>query len=436
MAGRAHSLGWPPTAWPERLVEGAREPALAEPASSWVRLWLDLCLCTIGGVGMWSVIVALPAVQADFGVARAAASLPYTLTMVGFGFGGILVGRLSDRFGIRRPVVGAVFCLALGYLLAGSSRTIWEFTLAQGLFIGALGSSATFGPLLADISCWFTRRRGIAVAVVASGNYLAGTLWPPVVQHFIATQGWRATYLGIGGFCLVTMLPLALALRPLPAPLGGAQAVTGALSVRAVRVRPGLLQGLLLVAGFACCVAMSMPQVHLVAYCSDLGYGPARGAQMMSLMLGLGIVSRLASGLVADRIGALRTLLLGSALQGVALLMFLSLRGLSSLYLVSGLFGLFQGGIVPSYALIVRENFPEREAGARIAAVITSTLLGMALGGWMSGAIFDITGSYAAAFVNGILWNLLNLAIVLWLLLRAGPVEASPQPPAVVPAAT
>ncbi len=391
----------------------------AESAYAWTRLVLALLLSTIGGVGMWSVVVALPPVQAEFGVARADASLPYTLTMIGYGLSGILMGRLSDRFGIVVPVMAGTIALALGYVLAGSASSLWQFTLAQGLLIG-VGSSATFAPLLADTSMWFTRRRGIAVAIFASGNYLAGTVWPPVVQHFIESVGWRQTYIGIGVFCMATMLPLAVLLRRRALATG--QAAAGApvasWSPRPLGLSPSTLQALLVIASLSCCVAMSMPQVHLVAYCGDLGYGAARGTQMLSLMLACGIVSRLAFGWICDRIGGLRTLLLGSSLQALALQLFLPFDGLVSLYVISALFGLFQGGIVPSYAIIVREHFPPNEAGARVGTVMMASLFGMALGGWMSGAIFDWTGSYNAAFVNGILWNLLNIAIALWLLRR------------------
>jgi MFS family permease len=329
---------------------------------------------------------------------------------------------LSDRFGIMVPVMAGTVTMALGYAAAASSVSLWQYTLAQGLLVGA-GSSATFAPLLAHTSMWFTRRRGIAVAIFASGNYLAGTVWPPVVQHFIATSGWRSTYLGVGAFCLVTMLPLALLLRHRPPrvelPVAGTRAVPHA--TRALGLSPNALQSLLIIAGLACCVAMSMPQVHLVAYCGDLGYGAARGAQMLSLMLACGIVSRITFGFICDRIGGLRTLLLGSTLQGVALLLFLPFDGLTSLYVISALFGLFQGGIVPSYAIIVREYFPPGEAGARVGAVIMATLFGMALGGWMSGAVYDLTGSYRAAFVNGLAFNLLNVSIATWLLRRSLP---------------
>jgi MFS family permease len=389
---------------------------LVESAYAWRRLAASLALSTIGGVGLWSVVVVLPAVQAEFGVARGSASLPYTATMLGFAFGGILMGRLADRFGIVVPLVVSSIALGLGYLLAAWSPGLAQFALVQGLVIGLLGSSVTFAPLVADVSHWFTRRRGMAVSICASGNYLAGTVWPPILQHFTATRGWRPTMVGVGVFCALTMLPLTLTLRRRsPVGHGPAPAAAAAGTGRA-HLSPGRLQALLMVAGLGCCVAMSMPQVHIVAYASDLGYGVTHGARMLSVMLGLGVVSRLASGWIADRIGGVRTLLLGSALQCLTLALYLPFDGLAALYVVAALFGLSQGGIVPSYAIIVRESFAPREAGARIGAVVMATIVGMALGGWMSGAIFDMTGSYHAAFLNGIIWNLLNLGIALWLL--------------------
>ena len=394
---------------------------LVDSRAAWLRLAAALTLSTIGGVGMWSVVVALPTVQAEFGVTRAAASFPYTLTMLGFGVGGIMMGRLSDRYGVRLPLVGATCALALGYVAASMSSSVLMYAIVQGLLIGMLGSSASFGPLLADISHWFERRRGLAVAIVASGNYLAGAVWPPIVQYLIEAVGWRSAHLYIGVICLVTMLPLTFAMRRTSPHLASASAT--AVPLRASMpsgVSPFALQTLLMIAGVACCVAMSMPQVHIVAYCADLGYGPAVGAQMLSTMLAFGIISRLASGWIADRIGGLRTLLLGSALQGMALLLYIPFDGLSSLFIVSALFGLFQGGIVPSYAIIIREYFAPNEAGGRVGLVIMATLFGMALGGWMSGAVFDLTGSYRAAFINGLLWNALNLSIVIWLIRRPG----------------
>ena len=404
-----------PAGSPRRFSHGE-----AESGYAWMRLVFALTMSTIGGVGMWSVVVALPAVQAEFGVARADASLPYTMTMIGFGIGGILMGRLTDRFGIMLPVIAGTLALSLGYAAAGSAASLWQYALVQGLLIG-FGSSVTFAPLLADTSHWFDRRRGIAVAIFASGNYLAGTLWPPVLQAFIESVGWRQTFMGVAIFCAATMLPLALLLHR-RAPSFDVTAPSG-LRAKSWPERPlgfsrNTLQTFLIIAGVCCCVAMSMPQVHLVAMCGDLGYGAARGAEMLSLMLACGIVSRLTFGWISDRIGGLRTLLLGSGMQAVALAMFLPFDGLVSLYVISALFGLFQGGIVPAYAIIIREYFPPREAGSRVSMVITATLFGMALGGWMSGKIFDLTGSYDAAFVNGILWNLVNMSIAYLLLMR------------------
>ena len=396
--------------------------AESEPESpyAWARLAAEVSLGTIGGVGMWSVPVALPALQADFGVDRADAALPYTLTMIGFAFGGVLMGRLADRFGILLPIVIGAISLGSGYIVSGFAADLWQFALAHGLLVG-VGTSATFGPLMADISHWFTRRRGIAVAICAAGSYLAGTFWPPVLQYFISTAGWRTAHIGMGLFCIATMLPIAFMMLRRRAPAHFFSAATVSFSGRgSLGMSPNALQALLCVAGVACCVAMAMPQVHIVAYCGDLGYGPARGAEMLSLMLAFGIVSRVTSGYIADRIGGVGTLLLGSALQGSALVLYLMFDGMLSLYIISALFGLFQGGIVPSYAIIVREYFPPREAGTRLGLVLMATLFGMALGGWMSGAIFDLTGSYQAAFMNGIGWNVLNLAIALWLLTRPG----------------
>ena len=413
---------------------------------AWLRLSVTLALMTIGATGMFVISVALPAVQADFGIDRSSVSSAYTMLMIGFGLGGILMGRLADRFGVAVPVAIGAVGLGGGFIAAGLAPGIVSFGIVHGLLIGLLGTSATFSPLVADTSLWFERRRGLAVAICASGNYLGGAFWPPIVQHFIETVGWRQTYIGIGVMCLLTMLPLALLLRrrppgvvdSAPAAQGNTAAAPAAAALpsqaaqvgqtgplgqagplRPLGMSPAALQTLLCIAGVACCVAMAMPQVHIVAYCSDLGFGPARGAQMLALMLGFGVISRLASGWISDRIGGLRTLLLGSILQGLALLLFLPFDGLASLYVISALFGLFQGGIVPSYALIVRENFPASEAGGRVAVVISSTLLGMALGGWMSGAVFDYTGSYHAAFINGVAWNLLNLTIAVLLLRRA-----------------
>ncbi|SEM59755.1 Sugar phosphate permease [Roseovarius tolerans] len=399
--------------------------ALLDSRYSWTRLAISLAIAMVGNVGMWSIIVVMPAIQAEFGVDRAAASLPYTLTMVGFALGNMAIGRVVDRFGVTTALIGAALLIAAATGAAALSPSVLVLSGLQ-LLIG-FGTAASFGPLIADISLWFLKRRGIAVAITASGNYLSGAIWPVILAGILAGQGWRAVYLVLAVVTLATVIPLALFLRrrvPLAArahadSLSAARAGTTGLS-------PRMLAILLGIAGVGCCVAMSMPQVHIVSYCVDLGYGPAVGSQMLSLMLLGGVGSRLVSGLLADRLGGVRTLLIGSALQGLALMLYLPSDGLTSLYIVSLIFGLAQGGIVPSYAVIVREYMPSAEAGRRVGFVLMTTIVGMALGGWMSGWIYDVTGSYHMAFLNGIAWNGLNIGIMVLILLRTRPRSAVP----------
>ena len=392
-----------------------------ESRYAWTRLAAAVLLMGLGGCGMYAVTVVLPLIQAEFGVTRGAASLPYTATMVGFTIGGILMGRFSDRFGVMRPIMAGALCLGGGLALAACATSLWQFVLIHGLVVGFLGTSTTFGPLVADISHWFTRRRGLAVAICVSGNYLSGTVWPPVMQALFDAYGWRTAYLIAAAACVLVMLPLAWVLRR-PAPIGAVEADAAPakpLSAMPLGLRPAVLQALIVLAGISCCVAMSMPQVHIVAYCGDLGFAAQRGAEMLSLMLGFGIISRMASGWIADRIGALRTLLLGSLLQFVALALFLPFNSLASLYVLSAFFGLVQGGIVPMYPLIVRDYFPASQAGARVSLVLMSTVFGMAIGGWLTGVIFDWTGSYHAAFIHGLGWNVLNVSIAVFMLQRS-----------------
>lgn len=384
------------------------------------RLLIALTIMTLGNACMYVVAVVLPSVQAEFGVSRSLAALPYTAMMIGFGLGGVTMGRLADKFGVSVPLFIGGFGLLTGFIWASYSDNIYSFAIAHGLCLGLLGVSSTFAPLLADTGLWWNKRRGIAVAVCASGNYLAGTIWPAITQQGVTFIGWRETYLYIGLIGSTGVLLLGLLLRQRP-PLSNQNEPSKSQNLNLGKpfgLKASHAQLLICLAGLSCCVAMSMPQVHIVAYCADLGYGAARGAEMLSLMLGFGIVSRLLSGAICDRIGGLRTLLLGSALQGIALLLFLPFNDLVSLYLISALFGLFQGGIVPSYAIIIREYFPIAESGRRTGAAIMATLFGMALGGWMSGKLFDLTGSYKSAMINGTLWNALNLTIAIWLLWR------------------
>jgi len=372
---------------------------------------------SIGSVGMWSIVVVLPVVQGEFAATRGAISLAFTLTMLGFGLGGVATGRITDRFGIVVAMGLSIAFLGLAYVAAGLSTTLWQFIAVH--FLIGLGASATFGPLMAEASHWFERYRGLAVTIVASGNYVGGTFWPPLVNWGIQSAGWRTTYIAIGTFCVVAMTIVLAALRAQIRAESRRSHDNAAPPRIDLRLSTNTLTVMLCIASIACCVAMAMPQVHIVAYCGDLGYGVARGAEMLSLMMAFGIVSRIGSGFLADRIGGIRTLLIGSVAQGFALLFYLFFDGLTSLYIISAMFGLFQGGIVPSYAIIVRESMPASEAGIRVGLVIFASVFGMSFGGWVSGVIFDASGSYAAAFLNGLLWNALNIAIMVALLIRA-----------------
>src|ERR1700722_19798503 len=388
-----------------------------DSGQAWMRLVLALVIGSIGSVGMWSVVVVLPVVQAEFATTRGAVSLAFTLTMLGFGLGAILTGRITDRFGIVAAMALSIAVLGAAYVAAGLSTTLWQF-IAVSFLIG-LGTSATFAPLMAEASHWFERYRGLAVTIVASGNYVGGTVWPPLVNLGVQSMGWRSTHIAIGVFCIVTM---SITLALLRARIGVAERRSHANAPPPrldLRLSANTLTVLLCVASICCCVAMAMPQVHIVAYCGDLGYGVAHGAEMLSLMMAFGVVSRIGSGFLADRIGGIGTLLVGSTAQAFALMFYLFFDSLSSLYVISAMFGLFQGGIVPSYAIIVRETMPASEAATRVGTVIFASVFGMSFGGWVSGVIFDATGSYGAAFLNGFAWNALNVAIVVGLLIRA-----------------
>ncbi|MGY2848350.1 MFS family permease [Bradyrhizobium sp. USDA 4518] len=384
---------------------------------AWLRLVVAVVIGSLGSVGMWSVVVALPAVQTDFGATRGTASLAFTMVMLGFGLGQVVTGKISDRYGIVAAIGAGIGILGLGYVGAGYAPSIWAFILLH--FAIGLSSAATFGPLMAEASHWFERYRGLAVAIAASGNYVGGTVWPPLVNFGMQSVGWRTTHIAIGIFTAISMLLALMVLRVLMGAATRRSHGNAAPPRVDLKLSTNALTAILSLASISCCVAMSMPQVHIVAYCGDLGYGVARGAEMLSLMLGFGIISRIGSGFLADRIGGIRTLLIGSIAQGAALLFYLFFDSLTSLYIISAMFGLFQGGIVPSYAIIVREAMPASEAATRIGIVIFASVFGMSFGGWISGVIFDATGSYAAAFANGLAWNLLNVSIILLLMMRS-----------------
>ena len=385
-----------------------------------VRLFASLSLMAIAGSAMYAAILVLEPAAEEFHTGRGAGSMPYTLFMIGFAVGGVVMGRLADRFGMAVPALLASLCLPAGLLFAARATELWHFSVSLGVLCGLFGMAATFAPVASDISHWFTARRGLAVGVVISGTYVAGAIWPPVLQHFIDTYGWRSTFHGLGNLTLVTMLPLtALLYRPAhvdhddgPASHGGGR------RRRSLGFSSRSLQGLLCLAGVGCCAAMAMPQVHIVPLVIDLGFEAVDGARMLALMLGFGVVSRLVSGWISDRIGGLMALLAGSAGQGLVIFGFLFADGLTALYVLAVAFGLSQGGIVPSYTIIVRALFPAREAGWRIGTTMMFTVSGMALGAWLAGALYDLTGNYTASILAALGFNVLNLAIASLLIAR------------------
>ena len=402
-----------------RSSESSAAPGFAlDGRPSWIRLGISLLAAAVGGAAMWSIVVLLPAMEVEFGLDRGDASLAYSATMIGFALGSLAVGRSVDRFGIGPAMGVSAMVAALAYV--GSAVTTQFWVLAGLQFLIGVGGAATFGPLVADISMWFGRRRGLAVAIVAAGNYLAGVIWPLTLAPLVEAYGWREASWLLAAAMALLLVPLSLLLhRRVPVDAEGEAAEAAQVARRAVGFTPGGLQALLCVAGIACCLAMATPQIHVVAMCVDLGYGPTAGAGMLSLMLAGGIVSRLASGAIADKIGGAPTLLSGSVGQMISLALYLPFDGLVPLYIVSLVFGLSQGGVIPAYAIIVREMLPAREAGARVGLVIMATIFGMAAGGWMAGWIHDLSGSYKMAFLNGVAWNAVNITLISFLILRA-----------------
>jgi len=395
-------------------VNAPAPPPLIDSRRAWLVAIASFVVLTVAGGSHYVAVVALKPIAADFGWPRAVPALCYSLAMLGMGVGGIVMGRWSDRAGVALPVACGIAMIALGAWLSSVSGGALGLLLAHGLFIGLLGNAALFAPLLANTARWFRRRRGIAVAVVASGQTLGGAFWPPVFSHLIAAHGWRRTYFLFALAVVVLAVPWTLALRRRPPAIPVAPSAPGAAAIeeRSFGLAPGAALAALSVAIVGCCVAMAMPIVHLVAHATDLGHATVRAAELLAVLLGSAVVSRLLWGLVADRLGGLRTLLATSAGQALALSAFAFVEGLAGLYVVAALFGLGFGGVLPCYTLIIREHFPPAGTGWRVGTVLLFGTVGMALGGWLGAHVYDVSGRYAAAFLVGVAFNLLNLAIV------------------------
>ncbi len=396
-------------------------PASIETAYGWAVITASVLLMTVGTAGFYVTVVGLKLIATEFDWPRWVPSAAYSFALLGTGLGGIWMGKWTDRIGMMWPTIFGALAVVAGALLAARAGDRWTFLAAHAILIGFFGGGAMFSPLVANATRWFDRRRGIAVAAVVSGQGLAGAFFAPVFRWYIEAEGWRATFDAYAYLCLATLIPLAIVLRPRPPEALETEASTTASPAsdgRVLGLTSSRVAWTLNIAIIGCCVAMAMPMVHVVAHASDVGHSNTDAARMLSLLLGCGFVSRLGWGWLSDRIGGLRTLVTGSICQAVALSLFLFVDSLAGLYLISAFFGLAFAGIVPSYTLILRRHFPLAEIGGRVGVIYLYGTIGMALGGWLGGAIFDLAGSYFHAFIVGLAFNALNLVLVVPLFRR------------------
>ena len=406
-----------------------RDDAVIETPASWRIAVVSMLVISIGWGAPYLIAVALKPMAADLGSARSVPSLASSFAYIGIGVGGIFMGWWADR-------VGAMWTALLGSIMIGAGAMVasggaeWQLYIGYGVMIGLLGGAGLFAPLMANTSRWFHARRGTALAIVASGQQIAGACWPLLFRYALDRVGWRATLFWYGVLVLVVVPALCLMLRHRP-PVVAMFTPTHGLRKpdRTPEFASNLVQVVLCAAIVCCCVPMALPLAHLVAFCSDLGYAPARGTEMLTLLLVAAFLSRMIWGRMSDRIGGLKTILIGSLAQGVFLACYLFVDNLYALYAVSAAFGVGFGGIIPSYVLTVRDLFPATDAGWRIGTVLLFGLLGMALGAWMGGALYDWFAYYKPAFAVGVAFNVLNLVLIGGLLARgkSRPILAMPR---------
>lgn len=384
--------------------------------AAWVTASAALALMTIAYGAPLVVVVGMKPIAAELGTARSGLAAAGSLSYIGAAFGGIVAGWLAGRLGIRRIVLFGSAMVAAGLVVSALGGP-WELYLGHGVLMGLFGTSCMFSPLLTYVSLWFDRRRGSAVALIASGQAVAGALWPPLLQAGLDSLGWRDTMLWFAAFVLLSSTALTLLFLH-PAPVAPSSPGRAGHRSRTLGLPPNGLMILLMVAVFSCCVPMAMPMQHVVAYCGDLGFAAPYGAAMLSVLLGTAFLARQLWGWLSDRIGGFRTLLLSSLVQATALLGFLATQDLAALFAVSAAFGLGLSGLLPAYVIVVRDCYSVQEANWRIPTVMFAGLLGMASGGWGAGLIYDGTASYLPAFTTGLAFNLLNLAVLGVLLAR------------------
>jgi MFS family permease len=396
----------------------ARRPDSMESRASWTAACITLAILAISYGSPLLVVVGLKPMTEALGTDRSVVALAGALVWIGTGAGGIPMGWLADRIGIRAIVGLGTVMMAAGLALSSLGST-WALYVGHGVLIGLIGNGAIYAPLLIYVSRWFDRRRGAAIALISSGQYIAGVVWPSVFERGIAAYGWQTTMLSYAAVVLAVILPTMLLLKPAPdAPVRGAGQRTAAANGKVLGLHPNVTQALICLAGFCCCVPMALPSSHLVAFCSDVGIAPAQGAAMLSVMLGAAFISRQFWGAMADRIGGLRTVMIGSAFQAVTIGAFLLTRNEIGLFTIAAAFGLGFSGIIPSYSVAIRDLYPSAEASWRIPSVLFTAMSGMAFGSWLGGALYDRFGYYAPAFGTGVLFNLANLAVIGFLVTR------------------
>jgi len=393
--------------------------SIIETRSSWIVASVSVALLSLSFGALWITAVGLKTIAADLGGARSAPSLANSLAWLGSSVGGIAMGRFADRFGIRWTVMFGAVSICIGLFISTLGQP-WQLYVGHGIFMGLLGNAGLNAPLYVYVSRWFDRRRGSALALISSGGYVAGTIWPPIFERAITVAGWRTTMIAYGLFMVATIVPLALIfLRAAPETMPGTTSGAGKTPTpRVFGWPPNLVFATLALAAFLCCVTMSMPQAHLVAFCSDLGISASHGAAMLSLLLGAGFLSRQVWGATSDRIGGLLTLLISSMLQAAAMIGFVLTQDEAGLFAVAGAFGIGFSGLVPAYVLAIREYFPAREASWRVPTLLLLSGSGMATGTWLAGILYDHFGYYAPAFAAGVGFNLLNFAAIATLVVR------------------
>jgi MFS family permease len=390
-----------------------------ETRRSWHAAFLALVILSVSFGSPLVAVVGLRDMQAAMHTDRSVLALASALVWIGNGVGGIPMGWLADRIGIRMTVGIGALAMAAGMALS-SLGTIWALYVGHGLLVGFLGNGAIYAPLIVYVSRWFDRRRGTALALISSGQYIAGMLWPSALEIGMRQFGWQPVMLAYGGIVL-TILPLLVLLRPPPEPLGPGPGLAGLRpGDRVLGLRREVAMALICIAGFCCCVPMAIPASHLVAFCGDAGITPGHGAAMLSVMLACAFISRQFWGAFADRFGGLRTVMAGSALQMLATGAFLLTRNEVGLFAIASAFGLGFSGIIPSYSVAIRDLYPSREASWRIPTVLMTAMSGMAFGSWFAGKLFDLFLSYRPAFAAGVLFNLANLAVIAFLVSRTG----------------